>query len=382
MGAALPYFAPYLQGLGLSGTEIGSVQMIGPLLSAPVGLIWASFADWLGTPARALRLACLGALLVQFALPWVHSFWGVGAIMLSAGLFAPAVVPLVDAISVESLKRSGGNYSRTRLFGSLGYVALAQGLGLALSARGDRPGDVLVPMVMVACVVAYALTATFLPNTSTHSNEGSGGRAHASEAFALLGDVRLRVLLVVSGMHWACCAPYHLFYGVFVREHGLPAKLTGLGSALGVAAEVCVLFGAHLVESRASPRTLLSLAFAATSLRWSLLARADSPLGIVGLQVLHGLTFGLFWVTAVRSLSLYVPTRLRATGQALFGAVVFGAGNALGLKLAGTAYDHFHSVAPLYQWSGFLELVPLALVLWLGREPQTTLTNPSPHRSL
>jgi PPP family 3-phenylpropionic acid transporter len=370
VGVSLPYLAPYLKGLGLSGAEIGAVQMIGPLLSAPVGLSWAALADRLGTPARALRFVCAGALLVQLALPWAGSFWSFGAIMLGLGLFQPAVVPLVDTVTVESLATTGGNYARTRLFGSLGYVALAQGLGIALSARGDRPGDVLVPWAMLASVVAYALTSLLLPEPPARRPGAAdeAGRAHPREALTLLADRRLRLLLAVSALHWAGCAPYNLLYGVLVREHGLPSQLTGLGSTAAVAAEVFVLFSAGAIEARATPRTLFALTFAATSLRWALLSRADSALGIVGLQLLHGLTFGLFWTTVIRSLSLYVPPRLRATGQALFGAVVFGAGNALGLQLAGWAYDRFGSVSPLFGWSAALELVPLAMILVLGRD--------------
>jgi PPP family 3-phenylpropionic acid transporter len=62
-----------------------------------------------------------------------------------------------------------------------------------------------------------------------------------------------------------------------------------------------------------------------------------------------------------------VPTRLRASGQALFAAVVFGGGNALGYQLSGRGYDHYGAVGPLFAWSAAVELVPLALALgWLG----------------
>ena len=58
-----------------------------------------------------------------------------------------------------------------------------------------------------------------------------------------------------------------------------------------------------------------------------------------------------------------VPARLRASGQALFSAVVFGAGNALGYALSGAGYDRFGSVSPLYTWAAAAELAPLLLLL-------------------
>jgi PPP family 3-phenylpropionic acid transporter len=358
VGTTLPFFAPYLQGLGFTGAEIGAAQMVGPLLSAPAGLAWAAFADRLGAATRALRLAALGALLPTLLLPFVHTPLSVAAVLLAQALSAGAVVPLVDGVSVEYLRAHDQSYARTRLFGSVGYIVFAQGVGLLLSARGDLPGDPLVPWTMLACVAAYALTAQLAPEAPVAS-----AHAHASDLRSLLADPRLRSLLLVSALHWADCAPYHLFYGVFVREHALPARLTGLGMAVGVIAEVIVLWLAGTLERRFSIRSLLTLSFAATALRWLLLSRASSALAIVALQGLHGLTFGLFWATVVRALAEYVPPRLRVTGQALFAAVVFGAGNALGYQLAGWAYDAAHAVAPLFALAAGLELLPLVLTL-------------------
>jgi S-adenosylmethionine synthetase len=59
---------------------------------------------------------------------------------------------------------------------------------------------------------------------------------------------------------------------------------------------------------------------------------------------------------AVAALSRVVPHALRATGQALFSAVVFGGGNAVGYQLAGAAFDHYGAAPPLFGWSALVEL--------------------------
>ena len=58
-----------------------------------------------------------------------------------------------------------------------------------------------------------------------------------------------------------------------------------------------------------------------------------------------------------------VPPHLRATGQALFSATVFGAGHALGYALSGAGYDRFGSAGPLYTCAAVIELLPLLLLL-------------------
>ncbi len=72
---------------------------------------------------------------------------------------------------------------------------------------------------------------------------------------------------------------------------------------------------------------------------------------------------GLFWACAVARLSALVPTPLRATGQALFSAVVFAGGNTAGYFLAGVGYDHFGGVGPLFAIASTVELVPLGIAL-------------------
>ena len=87
---------------------------------------------------------------------------------------------------------------------------------------------------------------------------------------------------------------------------------------------------------------------------------------LIGLQALHALTFGLFWGASMQALTALVPPRLRATGQALYSAVVFGVGNAVGYLLAGAGYDRLGGVGPLFAWAAAVEVIPLLVTLSLN----------------
>jgi len=360
VGSLLPYFAPYLRGLGFSGTQIGTVQMLGPLVAPVAALGWAALADRRGEPERALRLATGLALAAACLLPFAATPLAVGAVVLAQALGDRAVVPLLDSITLEHVKRvAGASYARIRLGGSLGFAALALLMGAGLALRGDRPGDPLLPLTVLGLVAALALTARGLP----HERPPPGPRPGLAEVRALLRDRALLALLAACALHWLACAPFHLFFGLLVRDRGLPSAVTGLGMAAGVAAEVAFLLWFPRLEGRFRLRTLLGVAFAGSALRWVLLSMAEGAVAVIALQLLHGLTFGLFWGSAVAALGRIVPARLRSTGQAIFSAVVFGGGNALGYQLAGLGYDHYGSVAPLFWWAGLIELLPLTGVL-------------------
>src|SRR5690242_4320443 len=96
VGALLPYFAPYLRGLGFTGSEIGLVQMVSPLVAAPVALGWSTFADRVGNPARLLAAASAWAAAALLLLPFARAPLAVGAVLLLHALGDRAVIPLVD----------------------------------------------------------------------------------------------------------------------------------------------------------------------------------------------------------------------------------------------------------------------------------------------
>jgi PPP family 3-phenylpropionic acid transporter len=357
----LPYFAAYLRGLGWSGERIGFVQMIAPLVAGPSAILWATYADRIGSPARVLALTSAWAAFAVAFLPFVHVPLTVGAVLLFQALADRSIVPLVDSVTLEWVRtQRRGSYARIRLFGSLGFVALAQSVGILLSLRGDRAGDVAVPVAMALCVFVYAAVARKLP-----SPPRAGAAPRLADTVGLLRDGRLAALFLACSLHWGACAPWHLMFGVFVRDERLPAALTGLASAIGVLAEVTVLLAFPRLERRFTPRALLAVAFAGSAARWLLLWRAESAPAIVAIQLLHGLTFGAFWGAAVNEMARIVPVRLRATGQALFSAVVFGAGNAVGFALSGAGYDRLGGARPLFAWASVAELLALAVVVTL-----------------
>jgi MFS transporter, PPP family, 3-phenylpropionic acid transporter len=360
VGSLLPYFAPYLRGLGFSGTEIGTVQMLGPLAAPVAALGWAALADRTGAPERALRLATGHSLVAAGLLPLARTPLAAGAVVLLMALGDRAVVPLLDSLTLAHVREvPGQSYARIRLGGSLGFAALALLMGAALALRGDRPGDPLLPFTVLGLVASLAVAARGLP----HARPPEGPRPGLAEVRALLRDRTLLALLLACSLHWLACAPFHLFFGLLVRDRGLPSAVTGLGMGAGVAAEVAFLLWFPRLEGRFRLRTLLAAAFAGSAVRWVLLSVAEGAGAVIALQLLHGLTFGLFWGSAVAALGRVVPPRLRSTGQALFSAVVFGGGNALGYQLAGLAYDHYGAAAPLFWWAGLIEVVPLTGVL-------------------
>jgi PPP family 3-phenylpropionic acid transporter len=361
VGTFLSYFAPYLRGLGFSGEQIGAVTFAQQAVAAPAALVWGGIADRLGAPSRALSICAAGMLFASCGLPFARTPGQVGAVLVLSALFSGAVVPLVDSTTVETIRKlSNHSYARTRLWGSIGFVITAQGLGLLLAARGERPADRAMPFAYLACVAGFALLAQSLPPVEAHPHPE---RPRWRDALMLLRNRRLLFVLAICAVHWVACAPYHLLFGVLVRDLGLPSSVTGAGLAAGVLAEMLALLAFPALLRRFSIRALFGAAFAVSAVRWALLSRTQGAPSLIALQLLHALSFGVFWACAVEAMQRTVPVRLRASGQALFSALVFFGGNAVGYAASGAGYDRLGSAAPLYALAAAAEILALLLLL-------------------
>jgi PPP family 3-phenylpropionic acid transporter len=351
VGITLPFLPGYFVGLGLSATQSGILLSLSPLLSLVAPPLFGRWADLTGRRERVLLIVTAGSLLAWAPLSTVHTFAACAAVMAGYACFSSSIVPLVDSLTLEQVIRTGGSYAHVRLFGSVGFIVASVGFG-AWAARATR-ATVLVPLVLFALAVGVGL---LLPRAE---------RASRSERPApWRPDRELLLLLAASCLHWIACAPYNGTFILHLTALGLPGWVVGVSAASGVAAEVGVMALYPRLSLRFRPRTLLAAAFLVSALRWVGMALAVRAGAVVALTVLHGLTFGLFYVAAVDAFSRRVPAARRASGQALFVAVTFGLGGLAGYLGAGAGFDWLGG-ARLFGVAAAVELLALGLVLAL-----------------
>jgi MFS transporter, PPP family, 3-phenylpropionic acid transporter len=363
IGISAPFLTAYLRGIGFSGGQVGFALMMGALGAGPGVVAWGVVADRLRAPTRTMKLAAAGAVLSMGALPWVRNPEGVALMLFAQGLTFPAVSSLLDAVTIESIHAHPQvSYARVRTFGSIGFIVAAQALGLLLWRRGDVAGDIAVPLAYVACLLGCAALVPTLPPLASHRESPS-----LRDAMGLLHDRRLLLLLAACGAHQLATTAHYQLFGVMVHDLRLPAYVTGTGSALGVVSEIGVFLLFPWLQQRSSDMKLLIAAFLGSALRWFLLAHSRSPLELVAVQGLHGLTFALYWAALMAIMGRWVPSRLRASGLALQSAFATSLAAGAGSFLAGLGYDRLGGAPAVYACAAAIELLPALLILLLSR---------------
>ncbi|MEO7669333.1 MAG: MFS transporter, partial [Polyangia bacterium] len=337
--------------------QIAVILCVVPVLNMGVPLFWAWTADRTRRHARILSVICLGAFCGYLPLVVARAFPLVLVSYLAFAVFGVGIGTMVDSMALVQV-RAGADYGRIRVWGSIGYMAAAIAVGALLTSRAGRPADPIVP-----ALVATALLATFLATLQLRGIGEPAARPHWNDVSRLLANPRFRLLLVVAPLHWIGCAPYNIFFGIFVRDHHLSQLVVGAALATGVAAEMIVLLLFQRLRRRFDIDTLMAVAFGGTIIRWALMPFAAAMASVITLQLLHALTFGLFWGAGIALVGDCVPPALRATGQSLYVTSMLGLGNVLGYLATGLIYDAGGTVDPAFWGAAALELLPLALVL-------------------
>lgn len=330
LGALVPYWSPYLKHLGMSPEAIGALMgvFMGTRIVAPLLFGW--LADRAG---RRMALVRAGAVVtaVAFAGTFLGTSFAWLALVMGAFSFAwSAVLPPMEAVTLNHLGTQPERYGRIRLWGSLGFIVGVVTLG-ALIERFD------VTLLLPACLglfVAIALASLTIPD--------HGGAPHPvapPPLGRLLRDPALVSLLGVGMLAQASHGPYYTFFTIHLQAAGYTGSQIGPLWGLGVAAEIAVFFVTSRLLSRFSARTLLLTSLAFTALRWGLTGPyAALPWVLAFAQLLHAFSFGVFHAVNIDVIHRTFAGRHQGFGQALYSAVTYGVGSALGSVLAGQTW--------------------------------------------
>ena len=306
MGALYPFLALVLQGRGLRPREIAWVMVVIPLGNLLVPPLWGILADVLRARLPLLRLACLGSGLCMLAfLPhWQLAGW-IGAMALYV-LFRSPLSALTDAATVDALGGRDASFSRIRLWGSAGFALAALGVG---QLEPTSHADLL--MTTTAAIYLLGVLST-LPLRAPPAVREHGV---ARRLGAVLLRPRFALFLLGNALHYLGHSTYDAYFGLYARGLGLGDGLVGAAWAVGVGAEIVVLSAGPWLLGRASSSTLLCVASAGAVARWLSLSVTTSAVGLVALQSLHGLSFGLWFLSVVSFVQSRAPKELRTSLQ-------------------------------------------------------------------
>lgn len=329
-GLMATYWAWYLSSVGLSGTEIGLLFGVRSIITVFAQPVLATLADRLGMPIRLLKVGLLIGTGCIAALSFMDSFRTIAGMFWLASPALAVVIPLVDATVV--VRYGSERYGGFRLWGSLGYGLVVAVFGWAVT---HVPYAEAGALAVQATVVAFALTT--LCAVLLRRDAARPTMSVARPAIRVTAP--LVSFFAVNAVHWSAVMIYNIYLGKLVESRGWATSVPGYAVAAAIIAEVLALAVASRLLARWEATRWFAAIAAVSALRWGLCVWAPSAALLVGIQLLHVLSFGVWIAATMESLGRFAPADRRPTLQGWFSGAVLAAGGFIGSALGGVMLD-------------------------------------------
>ena len=308
LGALLPFVPLLFAERGLDPSEIALAMVVIPATGLVVPPLWGALADALGGRLALLRIAAIGSAASTLLLLGDWGLAGSLVAMTAYGVFRAPLTSLADAATYDAMGGEKADFSRVRVWGSVGFVFFVVLLGLV---EGSTRPAVLAP---VACGIHLLSAVATLPLGSPPMRRQEGVIRMTVSSVA---RPALLLFLLGTAVYYSGHAMYDVFFGLHARRLGQGDSFVGVAWALGVTAEIGLMLAAPRFIHKARSGLLLVVCGATAALRWGLLSVVTAPSAILATQLLHGVTFGLFYLSLAKHVQARAPASLRTSLQSI-----------------------------------------------------------------
>jgi MFS family permease len=349
----MPFMVLYYQSLGLSGTEIGILLGLTPLITLFGAPLWTRLADATQKHRLLMGIAMLFGALSIFLLPFFPAVAPTIVLIVLLTIFFAPITSFTDSATMFMLADQKEMYGLIRVGGTFGF-----GLGAAIA------GAVVQDYGLQTAFWCGALLSFlgFLASQKMVYSSSKGTTAPQSGAGVLLANPRWILFLTLAFAGSLCITTINNYLLSYMKDLGADGQTMGYALALGTISEALIFFFGNLLLRRFKPYILLVIAIALFGVRLLALAAFNTPALILIVQLIGGLTFPVMWIAGVSYANESAPPGMSATAQGLFGATVFGFGTSIGGFLGGLLLDSIGGRG-MYFIVGLFVLVVVAIVV-------------------
>ena len=339
VGVYIIFMPKVLLSFGYSKAEIGIIYAAAPFMRFLIPFVFRRFVALDHRVfLTALVLILSGALIF---LGTIGNFWLYLAANLLFGAAMGITLPYVETISLHTLSKS--RYGKVRLYGSIGFTAIALWLGKVLTI----PYEALYYLTVMALLtlLSGSMIAWLDRNTKMETLE-------ENRSFVLMRYPWFWLSVFLMQLSFG---GFYSFFTIYETAHGISLEMTSWLWSFGVLCEIVMLYFQGPLLHR-NLLTILKAATLVTALRWLMLYLFPDSLPLTfASQSLHAISFALYHTAAISYVfTLYTQKKL---AQQFFLGIAFGLGGSAGALLAGQIYgESMFLIESLIALSAFIAL--------------------------
>ncbi|MEK5253666.1 MFS transporter [Paenibacillus sp. FSL F4-0125] len=332
LGLAGGSFGSYLSLLlihnGLNSGQIGILMATGTLIAITIQPMWGIISDRYNQTRLVLILSvAVPALLAVF---YRSEYFIVLLLVYTCStIFSSTQAPIADSYAISAANRAGATYGSIRLMMSIGAALGAYAGGVYVSTFSVS--TIWLPFLffnLIAVLIAFTLPKQAEENHMMRQSFTQGVRQ-------LLGNRVFLAFLGGSFLVNQTMTAFGTYFVIAFQSVGGSTRYAGIALFLASVTNVpSMLFASKVIKRLGRERTLL-LGALIYVLRWGIQVAFPYPSVMIGVQVLHGLSFGFFYIAAVEYVSQIMSNEMQATGQSVFNMVFAGFSGIVGNLLNG-----------------------------------------------
>ena len=220
-------------------------------------------------------------------------------------VFYNALLPLLDSLSLKLVQTNPKfSYGTLRIAGAAGWAFTGIITGQLIDA---------IDITVIFTVSAISMLLTFIFAFSLKTDKEQSASLDA-QLFKNVRDVfrnkTLIFLLLCVFLISAGTSAIWYFYSTYMKENGASASLVGYGLSFQGLCELPFFYFSARIIARFGMKTTLLITVFATVARMLLYAVVKNPKAAIAIELLHGISWSLFWVVCVEYVNKLVKRRL------------------------------------------------------------------------
>jgi PPP family 3-phenylpropionic acid transporter len=362
LGLIVPFLALFLDARGFTSLEIGEILAVITATKIVAPSLWAQLADKSGQQLTIVKVGALLSLFCFSLIIWTFSYWPLMFSLAMFSLFITSILPQIEVMTLNSIRKSAKIYARIRLWGSIGFVIVAM-LSGELIERYSAEAFSYIGIVILAGLFISTLLNKQPRIAKKSSVDNVSIRAKVFTRNFLLFFFAGLMLQMSFG-------PYYVFFALYLKNLAYSGFLIGIFIAIGVVAEIGVFVFAAIFFKSFSLKTLISMSILLTAFRWFIVGHfANSDMALAFSQLIHALSLGLYHSASISFIQQHFNANQQSRGQAIYIGGVYGVGGAIGAYVAGLLWQEGIGAVITFDFAAITALIGGVLALFLRNKP-------------
>lgn len=360
IAALFPFYPLILQSKGFTPSQIGFIMGGYDLFSIGGLLLLGFIYDKAASHRLTINVLLIITIIILFLLARAQSHFLLIALTFAIGFFVKSAPSLIDAHYGQALPHLVDSYGKTRLGGSIGFMAMALLIQVTGIVDGSDAQSVFygyaIPLILTIASVFF-LPKGIGKQVQIESEKKSDGFINQLKSFPAVYWIGLSIVflnaLALSG--------HYTFFSLMLKNKFAIDNVSGFW-AIGPFFEIPIFFLSPYLFKKVRLKYLWTISMVAGFARMQFYSLSGSLVPLYVIQFTHSLSFGFNHLCMVNLINKRTTLETRGLAMSIFMAIGMGLSLFTGGILGGIILEE-GSFTTLFQIFSYFPLAAIIIAL-------------------